>query len=125
MQANPSLFQAFAAQKCPQCRKGNMFKHNMYNILKFGEPNTTCSHCGLRFEREPGFFVGAMYFSYAINVAIIVTVGVGLNIFFDLSIYTVMAIVIATVIIAVPFTYRYSRMLMMYLFSGAEYNPDL
>jgi hypothetical protein len=29
----------------------------------------TCPDCGLPFEREPGYFLGAMYFSYALAVA--------------------------------------------------------
>lgn len=34
----------------------------------------TCSHCDLRYERETGFFLGAIYFNYGIT-ALIVTVG--------------------------------------------------
>lgn len=28
-----------------------------------------CPACGIAFEREPGYFLGAMYFSYALAVA--------------------------------------------------------
>jgi ABC-type spermidine/putrescine transport system permease subunit II len=31
--------------------------------------NTACPVCGLLFEREPGYFLGAMYYSYAIAIA--------------------------------------------------------
>jgi uncharacterized protein DUF983 len=31
--------------------------------------NRTCPVCGIAFEREPGYFLGAMYFSYAMAVA--------------------------------------------------------
>ncbi len=30
--------------------------------------NKRCAACGYRFEREPGYFMGAMYFSYALAV---------------------------------------------------------
>ena len=30
-----------------------------------------CSFCDLKFEREPGYFLGAMYFSYALGLVII------------------------------------------------------
>lgn len=30
-----------------------------------------CPVCDLRFEREPGYFVGAMYVSYALSVPIV------------------------------------------------------
>jgi hypothetical protein len=30
--------------------------------------NPVCPVCGLRFEREPGYFLGAMYFSYFLSI---------------------------------------------------------
>jgi len=30
-----------------------------------------CVVCGLKFEREPGYFLGAMYISYAIGVIVL------------------------------------------------------
>ena len=36
--------------------------------------NSECSVCGEGFERESGYYLGAMYVSYAINIAL----GVGL-----------------------------------------------
>jgi uncharacterized protein (DUF983 family) len=115
------VIKAFLAQKCPRCHQGNMFIGNTYSF-SFGKPKPNCSHCGLKYDVEPGFFTGAMYFSYGINVAIIVVVGVSLNIFFTLDIYTVIGIVLACVFAAVPFSFRYSRMLMMYLFSGIGFD---
>jgi hypothetical protein len=29
-----------------------------------------CAGCGLRFEREPGYFVGAIYINYAVTAAV-------------------------------------------------------
>ena len=34
-----------------------------------------CEHCGLKFEREQGYFLGAMYISY--GMALITIVGLG------------------------------------------------
>ncbi len=28
----------------------------------------TCSVCGLKYDREPGYFLGAMYFSYLLSI---------------------------------------------------------
>ena len=119
-----TVFEAFIKQKCPKCRQGEMFPYATYNISRFYLDNKNCPVCGLKYEVEPGFFTGAMYFSYAINVAIIVVLGVALNLLTDLSIYTVITIVIAGVLIAVPMTFRYSRMLMMYLFSGIDFDEN-
>lgn len=112
---------AFLNQKCPQCYQGNMFVGKTYNLFTFGKVESQCSHCGLHFEVEPGFFTGAMYFSYAINVAIITVTGIFFNLYFDWEIEQVIAAVLLFVFSFVPITFRYSRMLMMYLFSGIEY----
>jgi len=33
--------------------------------------NEHCPHCGLRFEREQGYFLGAMYISYGLALPMI------------------------------------------------------
>jgi hypothetical protein len=35
-----------------------------------------CPTCGLHFDREPGYFLGAMYISYGLGVALICAFGV-------------------------------------------------
>src|SRR3989442_14514174 len=56
-----SVLRAAARQRCPACLEGRVF------IGAFAM-NETCPVCGHRFERAPGFFVGAMYVSYALAV---------------------------------------------------------
>ncbi|MBI1325346.1 DUF983 domain-containing protein [bacterium] len=48
--------------RCPECRRGKVFAN------LFLKMNPTCPVCGLKFEREPGYFLGAMYFSYAMAI---------------------------------------------------------
>jgi uncharacterized protein (DUF983 family) len=60
-----SRIAAILLQRCPRCREGRMFR-GMFAM------NDPCPVCGLVFEREPGYFFGAMYFSYAIAVAILI-----------------------------------------------------
>ena len=33
--------------------------------------NATCSACGRTFEREPGFFLGSIYFNYGLTALIV------------------------------------------------------
>src|SRR5437868_5313222 len=40
--------------KCPLCGRGNLYQ----SLFKMRE---RCTSCGLRFEREQGYFVGAIY----------------------------------------------------------------
>jgi len=35
-----------------------------------------CANCDLKFEREPGYFLGAMYFSFALGVSIMAPIAV-------------------------------------------------
>src|SRR5437016_12494611 len=52
---------AIIRQRCPVCLQGAMFRGRF-------EMSATCPVCGHRFEREPGFFQGAMYVSYGIGI---------------------------------------------------------
>jgi uncharacterized protein (DUF983 family) len=47
--------------RCPRCEQGQVFQ----GVLRM---NKECPHCGLPLEREPGFFLGAMYFSYGLAI---------------------------------------------------------
>jgi uncharacterized protein (DUF983 family) len=49
-------------QRCPRCLRGKVFS-GLFRM------RPACPECGLRFEREPGYFLGAMYYSYAIAIA--------------------------------------------------------
>ena len=51
-------------ERCPECGKGRIFASRW-------RMNPTCPVCGLVFERGPGYFTGAMYFSYAMGIPII------------------------------------------------------
>jgi len=120
-----SAIEAIVSCKCPRCRQGDMFAFNSLMPSKFSKVNEKCSHCGLRFEREPGFFTGAMYVSYAFNVAIVVAVFVALNILqidnLVLSIVLVMGIIIGLV----PVFFRYSRVLFLHIFGNVKYEAAL
>jgi len=58
-----------AQMKCPNCGKGHVFYKS--KVPFFGAPKMreTCEVCHYKFDREPGYFLGAMYVSYALAVA--------------------------------------------------------
>ncbi len=116
-----TFFQGLVGQKCPHCRNANLFEYSGFNLMNFSTMHKSCTHCGQDFVIEPGFYTGAMYFSYAFNVAILLVVGLGANILFDLHVYTLTALVIGVSLVTMPFNFRYSRVLMLYFFSGIEY----
>ena len=44
-----------------------------------------CSHCGASFVREPGFFLGSIYFNYGLTVIIVTATYVTLNFGYGVS----------------------------------------
>ena len=51
-------------QRCPRCCQGHVFRTST-------RMHEHCPVCGLPFERERGYFLGAMYASYAISLVIL------------------------------------------------------
>ncbi|WP_305953148.1 DUF983 domain-containing protein [Emticicia oligotrophica] len=84
----------------------------------------TCSHCGLRYEKEMGFFYGAMYVSYMLNIALFVTSIVAYFLLLDqyISGTLLMSIYIAITVILVPVYYRLSRTIWLNFFNS--YAPE-
>jgi len=98
-----------------------MFKHKAIGS-SFMQMFEDCPKCNLHFEIEPGFFWGAMYISYAITVGIMLTLGIGtLVILNDPDFWIYIGIIVPAFILASPFTYRYSRILMLYYFASVSF----
>src|SRR5215469_8221437 len=74
MAIQPSTLISILRQFCPRCREGRIFRSSIY--LGFPEMHDRCLKCGLRFNREPGYFLGAMYVSYGLALVMIAAIGV-------------------------------------------------
>jgi hypothetical protein len=65
----PNYLWSMATNKCPRCRRGDMFKNsNPYKKLKLSyifDMHDNCPVCGQKFDLEPGFWYGTGYISYA------------------------------------------------------------
>lgn len=119
-----SALSAIIRLKCPQCREGDLFSEPVYKLSKLGDMPVNCDKCGFHFEREPGFFYGAMYVSYALTVGVFLASVLTLYVLFeDPSINTYVAFIVIVSILLYPFTFRYSRVLFLNIFGGAEYVP--
>lgn len=105
------------ANKCPRCHQGKVFENdNGYNIKNGLKMYTHCPVCHLKYERELGFFQGAMYVSYALQVALFVVVYAADAFFFQMNLNLLVAIIISSIIILFPITFRWSRLLWMNFF---------
>ncbi|MGZ3903866.1 MAG: DUF983 domain-containing protein [Bacteroidia bacterium] len=105
--------------KCPRCHKGNFFEgNNPYNFSNFTKQNDHCPVCGESFTREPGFYYGAMYASYALNIALGVGLFILTNVIFDLGVVTFLWTFIISAIVLWPWLYRTGRLFWINLFVG-------
>jgi hypothetical protein len=68
------------------------------------------------FEKEAGFFFGAMFVSYGLIVAEAIVVFVILKGFFDLSIINTFIGIIILITLIGTINYRLSRIIWIYLF---------
>jgi uncharacterized protein (DUF983 family) len=98
---------AIVKQRCPRCLQGQVFA----TLFRMHEQ---CPVCGLRFEREPGYFTGAMYLSY--GVAIIATALVWLIMArLGRSLGEVLLVTGPLLVLGCPWLFRYARVLWLHL----------
>ncbi len=103
---------ALLKQRCPRCLQGQVFV-GLFHMHEH------CPVCGLPFEREPGYFTGAMYISY--GLAIIATAPVWLPMaWLGRSLGEILLASSALLIVGSPWLFRYARMLWLYLDHGLD-----
>ena len=120
------VWPAIVHAKCPRCRRDNMFSTPMYGFTS-QKMNKTCSHCGLEYEREPGYFYVSMLISYAMFVAEMVTLAVAISVLTGShNPWLYVGIILSVGVILSPFNFRYSRVILLYwLTPGLHYHPEM
>jgi uncharacterized protein (DUF983 family) len=119
---NPIIY-SVSKNKCPRCHQGDVFVHGHAYKKGFDQMHTHCSNCHLKYEKEPGFFYGAMYVSYALTVAIFVTVWV-LNLWFlDLSTSGFIIAVVVSLVGLMTVVFRVARLIWLNFF--VRYNKEM
>ena len=103
--------------KCPKCCIGNFYlDKNSYNLKTFVDSPSKCEHCGESFVKEVGFYYGAMYVSYGLNVAL----GVGLFILtvllLNFSLIAFLFTYAVLVLVLFPWMMRKSRLVYINIF---------
>ncbi len=118
-----SVLSSIAGGKCPRCRKGNMFKKNILSPFNLTDMKKNCDHCDLRFEKEPGFFNGALYVSYGISTGLFLVIGFSVFfIFNDPPSWVYITIITSVVLLVFPYNLKYSRVLFLYAFGDESYD---
>ena len=107
------LFQAIWRQRCPHCREGAIFRVPIWRgVLAMHE---RCPNCGLKFDREPGYFMGAMYISYLISLppVLVISIAIWRLSHLDFNVVMVCAFVAYLPLVA-PVT-RFARVVWIYM----------
>jgi uncharacterized protein (DUF983 family) len=101
-------FWAILHLRCPKCHEGKIFRGRF-------AMNERCPVCNLLFEREQGYFLGAMYFSYALSIPILGAILLVEYLLFPQirTEYLVLLAVIPYLPLMAP-VFRYSRALWIY-----------
>jgi uncharacterized protein (DUF983 family) len=110
--------------KCPKCGEGDIFKkqsfiRNMVSPVMYKE----CNHCNHVYEKESGFFWGAMFVSYALTIAQAVATFIICSFFFnDMFDDRIIWIIGLIIVLLVNVNFKYARILWMYIFTSKQHN---
>ncbi len=113
---NPSLILNIIQEKCPNCGQSHVFQKST-RMFEMPVMKEKCDHCNYKFDREPGYFLGAMYISYGIAVFICVLTFLLFHFGFPFLpiVYTPIAIGMSILLIAKK-NYKISRIIYIHLF---------
>ena len=108
--------------KCPKCHQGDFFVFKNPYTTDFIKMHNKCLHCGELFNKEVGFYYGAMYVSYGVNIVL----GVGLFFLMILLLNTTLLAYLFSffglVIVLFPWVMRISRLIYINIF--VKYDPS-
>lgn len=103
--------------KCPHCHKGNFWEtSNPYELGRFAKMNTKCPVCKEDFKREPGYYFGATYVSYALTVAFGVFLYILLAGIFNIDTIPFLIIFSVLLLVLLPVFYRSARLVWINMF---------
>jgi hypothetical protein len=110
---------------CPRCQEGPFFVSHPYSFRHVGELHPACPVCGLKYEKEIGFYYGAMYVSYALGVALFVACWVIINVCFPTTPMGVQIAAISGISLVVsPYFYALSKIIWANFFFRYEKESD-
>lgn len=119
----PEILYSTVANKCPRCHKGKMFENdNPYNLSNGLKMKESCSSCKLKYERETGFFYGAMYVSYALMSGILIVWFLVDLFWLHTSAIVLFSLVVSTMALLFPLAFRWARTIWLNFFVRYDKN---
>lgn len=102
--------------RCPRCRRGLVYR----SLLGM---NNLCPVCGLKFERESGYFIGSMYISYGFAAILVTLFSFILSrLYPEMEFHWIVLLAGVALLPFVPMIIRYSRVLWMHF--DRAFDPD-
>lgn len=119
---NPTIQNVFR-MKCPKCHTGDFFLGKSYNFKTVGRTHNRCPHCNEDFLREPGYYYGAMYVSYAIGVALFSIIYASYSLWFsDYSVWYPIGLIGFVSVVFGPYLYHLSKIVWISFF--VKFDPN-
>ena len=94
--------------RCPFCSKGRVFT-GIYAM------NRRCSECERVFEKEPGYFLGAIVVAYFFGAFSVIPTIVISHFVLNLEISSTIGLAILQLLLLQPLLYRYSKLTWLYV----------
>src|ERR1051326_2119070 len=102
-----SKLHSILRNRCPRCHKGKVFvTDNPYDLRQFATMEKACSQCNMDFRQEPGFYFGATYVSYAIQVGTVLACYLVFDTLLNRGIWEFVAATVGILLVMVPLTFR-------------------
>jgi uncharacterized protein (DUF983 family) len=99
--------------RCPRCCKGAVWRAPF-------RMHERCPVCELVYEREPGYFTGAMYASYFLGIFLTLPVWMWM-LFAGAELVPILVVAFLLVIALTPVSFHYSRVIWMHI--DCYFNP--
>ena len=112
-----SFFRTVFLNKCPYCGQGDFFVSKTAFARNFDKMHSHCPTCGESLVPEPGFYQGALYMSYSIYTAFMVTYFLVFSYFFSDYYDYFLFILLPAFVLITPLAYRLARRSWLALFS--------
>lgn len=101
---------------CPNCEESKVFskKGNLF-LMRLPKMSLKCDRCNYLFQREPGYYTGAMYVSYALTSAEALLVFLVGYFVFDFSFENILFQVLLTMVVFSFLNFKLSRLIWLYV----------
>lgn len=92
---------------CPHCLQGRVF-------VTLWRMHETCTVCGIRFEREQGYFMMAIFVGYVLSVVALTPVLLALYLS-GASLYLYLVASALVLFLLSPYIFRYGRVIWLHI----------